>query len=96
MKKKILEFIIIGFIVLMIGGILTNIKGTSNDDITNMVSNFEQQDQYEASGYLSNYVDDEDNTNGFGKFNSQLGEFVADGINKFIDLIFDFMKKIIS
>ena len=39
---------------------------------------------------------DENNVNGFGRLNGQIGNLVSKSINKGIDLFFDLMKKLVS
>lgn len=96
MKGKVVQFIIIGFIVLMLTGILMSVKDTSSGDTTNIVSGFEDQSGYYASGYTSTDPFNEDNVNDFGRVNGMIGNAVSTGVNKGIDLIFEFLKKIVS
>ena len=51
MKSKIAEIIIIIFIVLMLGGILGSVKNNNKDDqITEIISDFENQSDFNVSG----------------------------------------------
>lgn len=96
MKNKTVKILLLGFIILMFGGLLMSVKNTPNNDITTIVSNFENEDSYDTSGYVSLDPFDEDNVNNFGKLNGQIGDLASKGVNKGLDLIFNFLKKIIS
>ena len=96
MKTKIVEVIIIVLVVLMIGGILSSVKGNSNEDVTIITSEFENTDVYDGSGYISEDLFDEDNENIIGKVNGAIGEGISKGVNKAIDLFFEMMKKLVS
>ena len=80
----------------MLGGILASVKNDSNYEITEITSDFVEDEQYGESGYYSDAPFDENNVNGFGRLNGQIGNMVSKGINKGIDLFFDLMKKLVS
>ena len=80
----------------MLGGILASVKNDNEPQITEVVSDFVEDEIYEESGYNNSDPFDESNVNGFGRLNGQIGNIVSKGINKGIDLFFDLMKKLVS
>lgn len=96
MKKKIVEILLIGLILFMSAGILTSIKNDSNEEITEVVSELENEDIYNTGGYVSSYPYYEDNDNVIGKINSKIGSGISKAINKMINGFFDLLKKLVS
>lgn len=96
MKSKILQFILISLIVLMISGIIMSIKDIPSNDISEIISDFENQSDFNVNGYTSVDVFNENNINILGKINSGIGNFIARAINKIIDVFFELIKKFIS
>ena len=96
MKNKISEIIIIGLIVFMLGGILVSVKENGNQEITEIISDFEENSEYDTSGYVSEYPFDEDNANIIGRINGKIGNGVSNIVNKTIDLFFELIKKVVS
>lgn len=96
MKSKIAQIIILCFIVFMLGGILASIKNSPNNDVTAIISDFDNVSEYDTGGYAPIDPFNEENVNGFGKINGKIGKLVSEGINKGIDLLFEFVKKIVS
>ena len=96
MKIKLIEALIIVFIVLMLGGILSSVKGNGNNEITEIISDFDNLSDFDVSGYVPSEEFDEEYINGFGEFNSRVGNIVSNGINKGIDLFFELVKKLVS
>ncbi len=96
MKAKITQIIILCFIVFMLGGILASVKGNSDDDVTAVISDFENVSEYDPSGYTTADPFGDENVNEFGKLNGKVGKVISEGINKGIDLLFEFVKKIVS
>jgi hypothetical protein len=81
----------------MLGGILGSVKNDSKDDqITEIISDFENQSDFNVSGYVPSEEFDEEYINGFGEFNGKLGDIITNGVNKGIDLFFEFVKKLVS
>ena len=96
MKSKGIQIALLCFIVFMLGGILASVKNDSNSEITEITSDFVEDEQYGESRYYSDAPFDENNVNGFGRLNGQIGNLVSKSINKGIDLFFDLMKKLVS
>ena len=96
MKIKIAQFFLLSFIVLMLGGILMSIKDGPSSGISDVLSEFDQNDQYHDSGYHTADPFDEENVNFFGKMNAKIGSVASNGINKGINFVFDLVKKIVS
>ena len=97
MKAKVLEIFLIALIVLMLGGILASVKNDDSDSLTtDIVEDFDKNSDFDVDGYVPSDVIDEDNDNAFSRFGSKVGEIVSDGVNKGIDLMFEFFKKLVS
>lgn len=96
MKSKIVQFILIGFIVLMVSGIFMSVKEGPSNEVSEVISNFENQSEFGVNGYVSTDLFNEDNTNALGEFNGKVGNAVSKGVNKGIDFIFELIKKLIS
>ena len=80
----------------MLGGILSSVKGNGNNEITEIISDFDNLSDFDVSGYVPSEEFDEEYINGFGEFNSRVGNIVSNGINKGIDLFFELVKKLVS
>jgi hypothetical protein len=80
----------------MTGGILTSIKDDGNNEISEVISDFEQESVYDTSGYVSDYPYNEDNVNIIGKTNGKVAEGISNAINKVIDSFFELVKKLVS
>ena len=80
----------------MAGGILTSIKNDNGNEISEVVSDFEQESVYDTSGYVSDFPYNEDNVNIIGKTNGKLAEGISNAINKAIDSFFKLVKKLVS
>ena len=96
MKKRIIEILLIGLILFMSAGIFTSIKNDNNNEITEVVSELENEDIYETSGYISNYPYNQDNDNAIGEINGKIGNGISKAINKMINGFFDLVKKLVS
>ena len=96
MKSKAIQIALLCFIVFMLGGILASVKDEPSNEITEITSDFVENEEYDESGYYSDNPFDESNVNGFGRLNGQIGNIVSKGVNKGIDLFFDLMKKLVS
>lgn len=96
MKTKISEIILIVLIVFMVGGILVSVKGNDNQNVTEIISDFEQTSEFETSGYTSEDPFLDDNQNIIEKTNGKIGSAVSKTINKAIDLFFELIKKVVS
>ena len=96
MKNKISEIVLVGLIVFMLGGILVSVKGNDNQEITEIISDFEQNSEFDTNGYASDYPFNEDNTNIIGRINEKIGSGISHIVNKSIDLFFELIKKVVS
>lgn len=97
MKSKVIQIILLCFIVMMLGGILSSIKGNNkNDEITTLISEFDEKSEYEVTGYIDNNQINEENENIICRFNSSIGEVVSKIVNGSIDFLFEIVKKIVS
>lgn len=96
MKKKVIEILLIGLILFMSAGILTSIKNDNNEQITEITSVLENEDNYDTSGYVSDYPYNQDNQNIIGKVNGKIGSGISNVINKMINGFFDLLKKLVS
>ena len=96
MKVKVVQFLLIAFVVLMISGIFMSIKDGPVNDYSEIISNFENQSEFGVNGYVSTDIFNEDNTNALGEFNGKIGNAVSKGINKGVDFFFELIKKLIS
>ena len=96
MKKKIVEVLLIALILFMSAGILTSIKNDNNNGITEVVSELENEDVYNTSGYISDYPYNQDNENIIGRINGKIGNGISKAINKMINGFFDLVKKLVS
>lgn len=73
-----------------------SIKDIPSNDISEIISDFENQSDFNVNGYTSVDVFNENNINILGKINSGIGNFIARAINKIIDVFFELIKKFIS
>ena len=96
MKVKVLEIFLIAIIVLMLGGILASVKGEDTSTTTEIIEDFDKNSDFVADGYAPSDVIEEDNDNAFTRFGSKVGEIMSEGVNKGIDMMFDFFKKLVS
>lgn len=96
MKNKISEIILVALIVFMIGGILVSVKGNDNQEITEIISDFEQTSEFDTSGFVTNNPFEEDNANIIGRTNGKIGDGISKIVNKSIDLFFELIKKVVS
>ena len=96
MKVKVLEIFLIAIIVLMLGGILASVKGEDTSTTTEIIEGFDKNSDFVADGYAPSDIIEEDNDNAFTRFGSKVGEIMSEGVNKGIDMMFDFFKKLVS
>lgn len=96
MKNKVSEIILIAVIVFMIGGILVSVKGNDNQEITEIISDFEQNSEFDTSGYITDNPFEEDNVNIIGRTNGKIGNGISKIVNKSIDFFFELIKKVVS
>ena len=96
MKAKVLEILLIGLIVLMLGGILASVKNEDDSTTTEIIEDFDKNSDFDIDGYYPSDTIDEDNENAFSRFGGQVGDIMSKGVNKGIDLMFDFFKKLVS
>lgn len=96
MKQKIIQIILIAFIVFMIGGVLSSIDSKQPNDVTIISEEFEQIEQYDTTGYTIVDPFKEEDANELSKFNEKVGKVISKGISKLIDTFFEFLKKIVS
>lgn len=96
MKIKVAELLIIITIVFMLGGILSSVKSNSNEETTEIISDFFNSEEYDGMGNESIYFDDEDNINIIGKANEQIGNGLTKAVDGIINFFFDLIKKLVS
>ena len=96
MKNKVIEVILLALILFMSAGILTSLKNDGNEQITEVVSDFENEEIYDTSGYIETFPYNEDNENIISKVNGKIGDGISSGINKLINWFFDLLKKLVS
>ena len=96
MKNKVVEVILLALILFMSAGILTSLKNDGNEQITEIVSDFENEEIYDTSGYIETFPYNEDNENIISKVNGKIGSGISNGINKLINWFFDLLKKLVS
>ena len=96
MKRKLVEVLLIALILFMSAGILTSIKNDNNNEITEVVSELENEEIYNTSGYISDYPYNQDNENIIGRINGKIGNGISKAINKMINGFFDLVKKLVS
>lgn len=96
MKFKVIQFLLIAFVVLMISGIFLSLKDGPVNDYSEILSGFENQSEFGVNGYASTDIFNEDNTNALGEFNGKVGNAVSKGVSKSIDFFFELIKKLIS
>ena len=97
MKAKVLEIFLIALIVLMLGGILASVKNNDNDSLTtDIIEDFDNNSDFDVDGYVPSDLIEDDNNNAFSRFGSKVGKIMSEGVNKGIDLMFDFFKKLVS
>lgn len=96
MKAKVLEIFLIAIIVLMLGGILASVKGEDSSTTTEIIEDFDKNSDFVVDGYAPSDIIEEDNDNAFTRFGSKVGEIMSEGVNKGIDMMFDFFKKLVS
>ena len=96
MKNKISEIILVALIVFMVGGILVSVKVNDNQEITEIISDFEQTSEFDTSGFVTNNPFEEDNANIIGRTNGKIGDGISKIVNKSIDLFFELIKKVVS
>ena len=94
MKAKVLEIFLIAIIVLMLGGILASVKGEDSSTTTEIIEDFDKNSDFVVDGYAPSDIIEEDNA--FTRFGSKVGEIMSEGVNKGIDMMFDFFKKLVS
>ena len=96
MKSKILQIILIAFIIFMIGGIFNSISEIPSDDVGLVTSEFDNLSEFDTSGYTSEDPFNEEKVNNIAKFNGKIGNFISTSIKKIINFFFDIIKKFVS
>ena len=96
MKSKVIEVILLALILFMSAGILTSLKNDGNEQITEVVSGFENEEIYDTSGYIESFPYNDGNENIISKVNGKIGDGISSGINKLINWFFDLLKKLVS
>ena len=96
MKTKILQVLLIAFIVFMIGGIFNAISEMPSEDVGYINSEFDNLSDFTTDGYTSEDPFDEQKVNSISKFNGKFGDFISKSIRKVIDFFFDIIKKFVS
>lgn len=96
MKSKIIQVVLIAFIMFMIFGILNGISDVESSDVGLITSEFEDLSEYTTEGYISKDPFGEDNVNNIARFNGKIGKAISNTIKKIINFFFDLIKKAIS
>jgi len=96
MKTKGFKIVILCFIVFMMGGILSSMKDDSESKTSTIISEFDEESEYNTGGYTPVDPNAEDNVNIIGRINCKIGEGMSNIVNKSINSVFQLLKKLIS
>ena len=96
MKTKGFKIVILCFIVFMMGGILSSMKDDDTSKTSTIISEFDEESEYDTGGYTKTNPNIEDNINVIGRINTKIGEGMSNIVNKSINSVFQLLKKLIS
>ena len=96
MKTKSFKIVILCFIVFMMGGILSSMKDDNESKTSTIISEFDEESEYNTDGYTPVDPNAEDNVNIIGRINCKIGEGMSNIVNKSINSVFQLLKKLIS
>ena len=96
MKTKSFKIVILCFIVFMMGGILSSMKDDNESKTSTVISEFDEESEYNTDGYTPVDPNAEDNVNIISRINCKIGEGMSNIVNKSINSVFQLLKKLIS
>ena len=96
MKTKVVQIILIAFIIFMIGGVFNAISELPNEEVGVITSEFDDLSEFTTEGYTSEDPFNENKVNNMAKFNGKVGNFISISIRKIINFFFDIIKKFVS